>query len=263
MKLPIISIFFLTKFAENRKSSRSIHRAFPQGQFTGRFHKANSQGISTRPIHRAFPQGQLTGHFHKANSQGISTRPIHRAFPQYQFTVFPQDKETIKHQSTLYTSVSNHASCLTHGNSDKTITTRWIQQRTGGQVKVATYLQAIEGNAHLSNILYSKRYEDGNRDADRLVNGDGHEHFVRRHVTAHEDNGEEGEEEDELDREKVGGQNQGLQVAGPSDAVHLQAARDGERSVSPFHLRANPIYLLLPRSTQAVQACHHFPSSVT
>ena len=176
--------------------------------------------------------------------------------------MFPQDKETIKHQSTLYTSVSNHASCLTHGNSDKTITTRWIQQRTGGQVKVATYLQAIEGNAHLSNILYSKRYEDANRDADRLVNGDGHEHFVRRHVTAHEDNGEEGEEEDELDREKVGGQNQGLQVAGPSDAVHLQAARDGERSVSPFHLRANPIYLLLPRSTQAVQACHHFPSSV-
>lgn len=113
--------------------------------------------------------------------------------------------------------------------------------------------------------MYSKRYEDGNRDADRLVNGDGHEHFVGRHVTAHEDDGEEGEEEDELDREKVGGQNQGLQVAGPSDAVHLQAARDGERSVSPFHLRSlrvNPIPLLIPRSTQAVQAYQHFLSSI-
>ena len=133
----------------------------------------------------------------------------------------------------------------------QTSITRWIQQRTGGQVKVATYLQAIEGNAHLSNILYSKRYEDGNRDADRLVNGDGHEHFVWRHVTAHEDNSEEGEEEDELDREKVGGQNQGLQVAGPSDAVHLQAARDGERSVSPFHLRAFT-------QTPSI-SCYHIP----
>ena len=87
----------------------------------------------------------------------------------------------------------------------KTVT---AEDRRSGQG--TTYLQTIEGNAYLCNILYSKRHEDGNRDADCLVNGDAHEHFRRCHVTAHMDDGEEGEEEDEFDREKVGSQNQGL-----------------------------------------------------